>query len=65
MFTSSVSPTFNAMYYQSGSGQILFFTGNNTTLNNRLNNSSSAGQYAITSVIRVPNGDFVLGGDTA
>ena len=61
--TSSVSPSFNAMFYQSGSGRIFFATGSGTVMRQRQSYSGSAGQYAVMSLIRVPNGDFVLGGD--
>lgn len=64
--TSSISPAFSAMYYQSGSGKISFTTASTAVfLKNRSNFSSSAGQYSIVSLLRVPNGDFVLGGDLA
>ena len=62
--TSSVSTAFSSMFYQSGSGAILF-TGSGITLRNRNSQTASSGQYALVSLIRVPNGDFVLGGDTA
>ncbi len=62
--TSSLSPTFNAMFYQSGSGAIVF-TGSGVVIRNRSGQTGSAGQYAMVTLIRVPNGDFVIGGDTA
>lgn len=64
--TSSISPAFSSMYYQSGSGRFTFVTASTSVfLRNRSNFSSSAGQYALVSLLRVPNGDFVLGGDLA
>jgi hypothetical protein len=61
--TSSVSPTFNAMFYQSGSGGILFVAGSNTVLRSRSSSTGSAGRYSLATVVRAPNGDFILGGD--
>jgi len=62
--TSGLSSTFNAMFYQSGSGAIVF-TGSGVVLRNRSSQTGSAGQYAVVTLLRVSNGDFVLGGDTA
>lgn len=61
---TNISPTFTCTFYQSGSGRILFTTSSTSVvMRNRSNFNSSAGQYAIANVIRVPNGDFILGGD--
>lgn len=64
--TSSISPTYSCMFYQSGSGTIMFTTASiSVILRNRSGFSGSAGRYALASLLRVPNGDFVLGGDLA
>ena len=62
---SLISSTFNSIFYQSGSGRILFATSSGTTLRQRQGYIGSAGQYAIMSLLRGPNGDFVLGGDVS
>jgi hypothetical protein len=62
--TTGLSSTFNAMFYQSSSG-IIIFTGSGVIIRNRSGQTGSAGQYAMVSLIRVSNGDFVIGGDTA
>ena len=64
--TSGIDSAWSAMFYQSGSGPIVFATASNSTiLRNRSSSTGSAGQYAMVSVIRMPSGDFVLMGDTA
>lgn len=64
--TSSIPSAFSSMYYQSGSGRMTFVTASTSVvLRNRSGFSGSAGQYALVSLLRVPNGDFVLGGDLA
>ncbi len=62
--TGSLSPTFATLIYQSGSG-VVNITGSKAVLQNRQGFSNIAGQYGVISVVRVPNGDFVLAGDLA
>jgi len=63
--TSSINNGFNAIFYQSGSGAITFTTASTAVvLRNRQSQYKSAGLYAMVSLIRVPDGSFVLGGDT-
>ncbi len=63
--TGSLSSTFSAMIIQCGSGQIAISASSDTTLKNRQNQYSTAGQYGIISVIRLADGAFYIGGDTA
>ena len=64
--TSSLPYGFNCTIYQSGSGKPMVFTSSiGTILRNRQGLSGSAGQYALMSLIRIQNGDFILAGDTA
>jgi hypothetical protein len=63
--TSSIDNAFQASFYQSATGSIVFTNAGGATLRNRSSLSSSAGQYAIVSLIRVNTTDFVLAGDTA
>lgn len=64
-FTSSLPQGFSCTIYQSGSGQATVITASTqTTIQNRQGHRSTAGQYAVVSVIRILGGDFVLTGDT-
>src|ERR1035441_5715065 len=64
--TSSLPYGFNCTIYQSGSGKPMVFTSSiGTILRNRQGLSGSAGQYALMSLIRIQNGEFILAGDTA
>ncbi len=61
--TSSIDAGWSAMFYQSGSGPILFTTASTSVfLRSGGNHSGSSGQYSLCSIIRVANGDFVLAG---
>lgn len=64
--TGSLSSTFSTTIYQSGSGTVVI-TGSDASvvLRNRQGFYTLAGQYAIATIIRMPNGDFALGGDLA
>jgi len=66
ILTGSLSSTFSTMIYQSGSSTITI-TGSDASivLRNRQSFKALAGQYAVASVFRVSNGDFVLAGDLA
>jgi hypothetical protein len=61
---SVLSPYFSATFYQSGSTQLSFLTSSGTTLRNRSGYTKSAGQYSLTSLVRINGSEFVLGGDT-
>lgn len=67
LFLSSSLPYgFNCTVYQSGSGKAVVLTSSvQTVLRNRQGLSGSAGQYALMSLIRIQEGEFVLAGDTA
>jgi len=61
--SNSLDSTFNCMVYQSGSGTITFIAENGNYIRNRSSANGTAGQYAIATLLRVNNTDFVLGGD--
>lgn len=63
--SQSLDATFNCMIYQSGSGQVSFRSENGTFIRNRLSSTLTGGQYAIVTLLRVSNTDFILAGDVA
>jgi hypothetical protein len=67
---NNLAKGWNAIVYQGGAGQITFTTGTGATLRNRQNQTKSAGQYAMVSLMCVSNSDgasavVALGGDAA
>ncbi len=63
--TASLDSAFSCMVYQSGSGTLIVTGSDSSTLiRNRAGSTTLAGQYAVASIFRAPNGDFVLSGDT-
>lgn len=62
---SILSPYFSVTIYQSGSGQLTYVSESNAaTIRNRSGHIKSAGQFAVTSLIRINGREFVLTGDT-
>jgi len=61
----TLTSAFSCMIYQSGSG-VLIVTGSDSSviIRNRAGQTTLAGQYAVVSLIRVPDGSFILVGDT-
>ena len=62
---SILQPYFNCTFYQSSSAQLSFTASSGTTITNRSGHVKSAGQYALLTLIRINNREFVLGGDTS
>jgi hypothetical protein len=60
---SILSSNFSVGVYQSGSTQLSFVTSSGTIIRNRAGYTKTAGQYALTSLIRINGNEFVLGGD--
>lgn len=64
--TGSLSDTFTATLIQSGSTAIKI-TGSDAgvIIRNRQSQYSTAGQYGVISIVRVADGSYIIGGDTA
>lgn len=60
--SSSLPYGFSCTIYQSGSGKVTCISESTTIIRNRAG-LSTGGQYAMISLIRLPNSDFVLTGD--
>jgi len=64
--TGSLSSTFSTLVYQSGSGTVQI-TGSDSSVvvRQRQGFKTIGGQYSVVSIVRMPNGNFVLSGDLA
>lgn len=63
--SSSLPYGFSCTIYQSGSGKATCITESGVSIRSRFNYLSTGGQYAMMSLIKLPNGDYVLTGDTS
>lgn len=61
--SSSLPYAFNCTFFQSGSGKVAFLSESSVTMRTRTSATGSAGQFAMMSMLRMPNGDFILTGD--